>query len=202
MKKTVDIFSKKSQDSLKEIFRSSLQQVYSKDSSMVDYCMKQVTFLVPICNGKYIVELTKPNIETEFWFGESDMGQGRSHEENSGLMNFIHRNIEDYFVSENLSSIDNTIQKIKDVIAGKSTLSARHHKYYNRCPNSVIHDVYFENPWDAWYGKDGEDLSKADLKVLLDAYKLQREKFNKRLETYLKKYGRKHLRVSSYWIDR
>lgn len=202
MKKTVDIFSKTFQDSLKAMYRSELEKVYSKDNKMVDWCMKQITVLVPICGGKHIIELTKPSIETEFWFGYSDMGQGCSYEENNGRMEFVRRNVEDYFYNENLSGIDKMIENIKKILNGKSTMVARHHHYYYKTSSdSLIHSFYLERPWDNAY-KDSVDMNKSDLKIMLKAYEVQREKFVKRLETYLKKYGSKHLHVSSYWIDR
>lgn len=202
MKKTVDIFSKTFQDSLKAMYRSELEKVYSKDNKMVDWCMKQITVLVPICGGKHIIELTKPSIETDFWFGYSDMGQGCSYEENNGRMEFVRRNVEDYFYNENLSGIDKMIEDIKKVLNGKSTMVARHHHYYYKTsPESLIHSFYLERPWDNAYN-DSVEMSKSDLKIMLKAYEVQREKFVKRLETYLKKYGSKHLHVSSYWIDR
>lgn len=202
MKKTVDIFSKTFQDSLKANYRSELEKIYVKDNKMIDWCMKQITVLVPICGGKHIIELTKPSIETDFWFGYSDMGQGCSYEENNGRMEFVRRNVEDYFYNENLSGIDKMIENIKKILNGKSTMVARHHHYYYKTsPDSLIHSFHIEHPWDNAY-KDSIEMNKSDLKIMLKAYEVQREKFVKRLETYLKKYGSKHLHVSSYWIDR
>lgn len=205
MKQSVkNIFSKDYQNKLKELYRKGIEEIWTKDSSMVDWEMKQITFIVPICGGKYMIELTKPHIETDFWFGESDCGQGPSHDENRKTMNTVEFMLEDYFMEHNLSSIDNTIEKLKDIIAGKSEMKAQHYVHYYRSPeNTPIHGFNF---WHPYYGSsvssEGWDLEKEDVKLILEAYKLQREKFEKRLNTYLKKYGTKTMRVSSYWMDR
>lgn len=199
-----NVFSKESQNELKVLWRKGIEDVWKGDSSMVEWEMKQLTYIIPICGGKYMIELTKPSITTEFWFGESDCGQGPSHDENNVNMNTVRFMIEDYFMDYNLKSIDKMINNLKDIINGKTEMKAQHYIHYYGCPeNSPIHGLCF---WDPWHGNSvsGEswDLDKNDVELVLKAYELQRERFVKRLEGYLKKYGAKKLRVCSYWIDR
>ena len=198
------IFSKEYQNKLKTRYEAGLHDVWGKDSNMIDWSMKQITYLVPICGGKYIVELTKPAIETEFWFGESDCGQGPSPEENTRNMNFVRLTIEDYFMNRNLRGIDENINRLNEIIAGNSNYKVKHYIHYWSSPEDTpIHGFCFEHPW---YGSSvsGEswDLDIEDVKMLLEAYKLQRERFVKRLEAYLKRFGSSKLHISSYWIDR
>jgi hypothetical protein len=204
MKKNIDIFSKDYQKQLKERYSIGLKDVWKKDSKMIDWEMKQITFIAPICDGKYLINFTKPHIETEFWFGESDMGQGLSHDENNKRMNGVMLNIEQYFIDKNMEGINDEINTIKNILSGKSSYKAKHYLHYYSCPvDSPIHGFTIESPYYG-SGVSGEtyDISNKDLKIILKALELNKERFMTRLVSYLKKYGTKKLHVRSYWIDR
>lgn len=205
MKQNVNnIFSKENQNNLKARYCEGLKEVWKNDQKMIDWCMKQITFLVPICDGKYIVELTKPTIKTDFWFGESDCGQGPSHDENIKNMNSARFIIKDYFINENIKGIDDTINNLKDIINGNSILTAKHFiHYYNSSEDSPIHGFCFHHPWHG-NSVSGQtwDLNIEDVKNILEAYKLQRERMITRLESYIKRFSTKKIGVHSYWIDR
>ena len=203
------IFSKEYQKELRSRYEEGLKEVWKNrktgepDMDMVNYCLKNTTYYIPICGGKYIVELSKPNIESEFWFGESDCGQGPSHEENQQNMNTARFMIEDYFMERNLSGIDDMLEKLNKIKSGKTELKLKHYVHYCSCPeNSPCHGITI---WHPWYGcsVSGEtfDIDENDIDVIIEAYKLHREKFVKRLETYLKRFSDK-LSVHSYWMDR
>ena len=204
MKQSLNIFSKEYQNELKSKWEKGITAVWGEGSSMIPWEMKQITYIVPICGGKYMIELTKPQIITDFYFGYSDMGQGPSYDENNKNMNTVRFMIEDYFKEQNLGDIDRMIKHLQEIISGKSSLKAHHYVHYYHSPEDTpIHGL---NLWDPWHGSgvstESWELDINDVKLILEAYKLQREKFEKRLNTYLKKYGTKNLRVSSYWIDR
>ena len=205
MKKIVDFFSKEFQNELKVKYEEACKDVWGKDTKMVDYEMKNIVCLIPICDGKSVICLNKPTIEKEFWFGESDMGQGPSHEDNCKRMNYVHLTLKDYFMNENLSKVDDMINKIKDAINDKSCYVPKRFAYYYKCPDDhFIQSFGFENPYNGYRICTGNsyELSKNDLKIILEGYKFYREKFVKRLESYLKKYGTSKMSVRSYWIDR
>ena len=203
-------FTKESQKELKEILKNELEIVWTGkkgvDSKMVDYGVKSNAYVVPICNGKYILDLDKEKIETEFWFGESDMGQGLSHNENTERMKNVRENFEDYFLETNLSSINDRINKLEDILHDKSTLNICHYlPYYSSKEDSVLRGFGFYSDYGASYERKPNgaiDFSKEDVKILLTAYKIYKEDFTKKLFTYLKKYGLKKLHIHSYWIDR
>ena len=48
-------FSKENQKKLKERYAEALHELWKGDKSMVDYGLKSIVYLVPICNGKYII---------------------------------------------------------------------------------------------------------------------------------------------------
>lgn len=203
MKQTVNkIFSKEVQNELKARYEVGLQEVYKKDSDMISWCLKQVVLFVPICGGKYIVTLDKPSIQSEFWFGESDCGQGPSHEENVKQMNSVRFMIEDYFMEANLSGIDRRIEALKESLKEHTGKTVRHFVHYWKCsPDSPLHDFRIYNYYETQYEKDSMVMDKEDIELLIEAYDIFRAKFQKRLETYLKRFSNK-LYVHSYWMDR
>lgn len=203
MKQTLNkIFSKEVQNELKARYEVGLQEVYKKDSDMIPWCLKQVVLFVPICGGKYIVTLDKPSIQSEFWFGESDCGQGPSHEENVKHMNGVRFMIEDYFMEVNLSGIDRRIEALKESLKECPDKTVRHFVHYWRSSaDSPIHDFRIYNYYETQYEKDSMEMGKEDIELLLEAYDIFRAKFQKRLETYLKRFSNK-LHVRSYWMDR
>lgn len=204
MKKSIDIFSKDYQNYLKSRWEEGITEVWGTGSKMIPWEMKQITYIVPICGGKYMIELTKPSIETDFYFGESDCGQGPSYSENRKIMNKVELTLREYFLNKNLSGINKTISDLKDIIKGKSNITVKHFiHYYNSPENTPIHGITFYNPWYGC-GVSGEtyDLDIKDVKNILKAYELQKERFVTRLEAYLKKYGTTKLGIHSYWIDR
>jgi hypothetical protein len=59
--------------------------------------------------------------------------------------------------------------------------------------------------WDlknhpSWYG-DVEPMTVEDRQAILAGLKREREKFEKRLQTYLKRYGVSKIRTWTYWAD-
>ena len=75
------IFSKESQKKLAELYKAGLFEVW--DDHMANWCMKQVAYFVPINGGKGIIAIDKQHIETSFYSGYSDLGQGMSYDENN-----------------------------------------------------------------------------------------------------------------------
>ena len=189
---------------LKEKYLIGLGDIWKNDQKMIDYNMKNLAYVIPICKGNVFLEIGKQKIETEFWFGESDCGQGLSHDENSKRMKNVRDNFEDYFINENLSSVNRTIDTLKEIIKGSTYKKATHYTHYWKGPkDSPIHDWSF---YDDYHNTKPnckcEDLSIEDLKIILTGYQLFKEDFTKKLYTYLRKYGLTKLHIRSYWIDR
>lgn len=202
-------FTKESQKKLKEILKSELSIVWTGkrgvDEKMVEYGLKTNAYVVPISNGKYILDIDKGKIEKEFWFGESDFGQGLSPSENAERMKNVRENFEDYFLEKNLESINHTIKQLEDILKNKAIFNICHFlPYYSSKEDSILRGFTFYSDYGMYERKpkDGIDFTKEDVKILLTAYKIYKEDFTKKLFSYLKKYGTKNLYVHSYWIDR
>ena len=198
------IFEKPYQDKLKLKYNKALKEVWNGDEKMVKHCMNQIAYLVPICNGNYIICINKVKLNKDFYFGYSDIGQGLSFEENNKRMDEFKESIEQNFKEKNLENIDSTIKLFEEIICGHSSIKPMHYVQYYNCPkNSILHDFGFDDPWRGkTFGGKGFDLELSDLKLLLEGYKMLRTYTIKKIDGYLKRYGTNKIYVSSYWIDR
>ena len=201
MAKSVNpIFSKESQKKLAETYKAALLEFW--DEHMASWSVKQAAYFIPIDNGNGLIVIDKHHIEKEFWSGYSDIGQGMSFEENNKYMDAVRSDIERFFINSNLSSIDSAIEHLKEIIDGGTNFRIVHRPHYCTQPASSClrcYEIY--RYWDS-VPAESKDMNIEDVKLILSAYKLYREDFKKKLFTYLKKYGSKHIHMHSYWIDR
>lgn len=202
-----NIFSKKMQSVFKAIYASGIKE-YWEDKNMQDFCIKRISVFVPFKNNTIIVGLEKPLIQTEFWFGYSDIGQGDSYEEcNENVHNAL-KNPIDYFINANLFSINNNIEKVEKLIKSNNTESYRYYfakeysaeKKHNPV-SCVCLKTDFHNLEELNKDKD-KYLSVDELKIFLEALKEDKKIFEKRLNSYIKRYGDKKLIFQTYWLDR
>lgn len=201
MNKSVNpIFSKENQKKLAELYKVGLTETWN--DHMINWCLKKIAYFVPIDEGKGIIAIDKQHIETEFYSGYSDIGQGMSYDENNKFINEVNESIENYFINANMSSIDSIISRLQEIIDGSTSYKIVHRGHYHRqSENNCVRSFEIYHYWDS-IPSDSTELSIDDVKLLRDGYKIYREDYKKRLFTYLKKYGRKHIHMHSYWIDR
>lgn len=199
-----------------EDYMKEWQKVWKNDESMLDYERKQFNYAVRLENGG-IVYFSKPSIKTEFCFGYSTCGQGAEYDEASSACRAAKS--EDYFLRANLDDMDETIKALEcncrydhekgewnrrydgmtwyivrqEYHSQKEPVNLYEFHAYREC------DVESE-PWR--YNKENcTKMSDADRKTILAAMKHERGKFEKRLQTYLKRYGTSKLRTWTYWVD-
>lgn len=199
--KETSVFDKANQKILAERYREGLIPVWKGDEHMINWCVKHVALFVPICNGKYILSIDKCGIEKDFCFGYSSCGQGPTFEENNKNMENVRANLIKYFLDKNLAPINNMIESLEDILNDKSCTRIMHHVHYYSAPDdSPVHDFglyrYYDIPTDG-----SIPMEKEDIQILLDGYKIFKQMFEKKLETYVKKYDLRKVRVRSYWID-
>jgi len=198
------IFEKEYQDKLKIKYSNALNDIYVDNVKMHKYCMNNIAFIIPICKGKYLIDICKQKIETEFWFGESYLGQGPSHEENIEIVNNVRNNIEEYFKNYNLRSVDEMIENLEHIISGNSSLIPKHYLNFWKAPkDNIIHgfcleDIHRGSPVSC----ETFDIDIEDVKTILYGYKMFREYFLNKLNSYLKRYGTSKLHTRTYWIDK
>ena len=205
-----NFLSKENQTKLKSRYADALMKYWREDNikgPMTACCLGHVAVFVPILDDKFIFGVEKERVDKTFYFGYSDCGQGRSWDENQAITEHVSKNIEDYFIEHNLKSIDQKIADIKEYleyehIEGDVPKMYRYPCYYEQDPNDVLINIsILRKGWDT-IPENSSEVSFSDARLILEALEAYRVKFDKQLHTYLKKYGAKHLSVSTYWIDR
>lgn len=193
------MFDKESQNKLREEFRILMADVWGKDNHMIDYCVKDADLFIKTSQG-YIMEIEKPRIETSFCFGYHDYVDG-DYERANNMADFAEKDF-DYFREKNLEKIQFSI----------NWLSETNKKFYFRnhyCSQTMetLKSIESFQPWD-----EPADVFKKEFKIykpvpdedrllLIKAYEVEKERFSKRIETYLKRYGLSKVRTWSYWAD-
>ena len=172
----------------KEELTKNLECVYKNDQKMINWCLKNIDFAIKLRNR--IVTFYKPHIEKKFCFGfderiEGDIAEAHKQAE-------IARNNFEYFKRKNLYQIDNEIAKLED----KNNNFIISKKYWNESGDFI--GINYVREFDI---KNTSDLiTDNERKEYIEAYKLYKERFSKRIDTYLKKYGLKKVHSWTYSI--
>ena len=189
----------KTQKELKQMYSDILaSEVWPKSPDMVDYCVKETAYIVELTNGD-IIDIEKPRIETRFCFGYSDSRYDTEDYDRANNMAAYAKKSEEYFIEENLKDINQTIGQMEGTIPNSYTFRTRV-KYCNSPEDSKIKCLVFEGRWGE-RGAEFPELSAEDLQRVIDGYKIVKESFEKRLKTYLKRYGMSKVKTWSYWQD-
>lgn len=136
-------------------------------------------------NGGYIL-IPKPDIENKFCFRD----EGEDYEAYKEIIK-TEKTLECYFLSENLDKVDSKIKLLEE------------------CARLFVSLPYDYNGQVSWYeGLWGEKRNESDVEMpaelrdeLIEAYKVSRSLFEKRLKNYLKRYGTSHIHTWTYWAD-
>ena len=207
MKKITEIFlfSNEYQNELKKKYEKALF-TYWEDEKMVKYLMKQILYLIPICDGKYMIQIDKQKLTKDFYFGYSDIGQGLSYEENNERIKEFKNNIGNEFREKNLSTINNTIEMISKVFNGTTEVKMYHFPHWHKkseSDDSMLRDYGFDDPWRGkTFVGEGKEFEKTDIDKLLTGLIYLKKYTEKKIDSYLKKYGSSKINISTYWIDR
>ena len=181
-------------------YRAEVSKVWKTDQHMIDYCCKKASAVIKLEKGQ-LMEFEKPSIDTHFCFGYSDDMDGSDRKRAVDMA--IHASeSEKYFKAHNLQDLKKTIERYED--KSEPTDPYLTHRYPDYDTNIVT--VVWLTSWDvkdrAWqFRNDLVPLSDADKKTILNAYKEELTKFEKRLDTYLKRYGMSKVRTWTYWRD-
>lgn len=211
----MDFLNKKFQQELKERYAVAMKAVWGNSQNMIDYCVKQASVFIPVANNGIAV-IDKPRIETDFYFGYSDCGQGLSYEENNERVNHVSDHLAEYFVSYNLRDINEKIKLIEEILDSENKdgeyiiINSGHYSsdiLGNARSLQIVKPYNFYTGYTTLEEIQRHDASAVvasieDVKRYLEAYKFIKETFTKRLNTYLKRFGTSKLSVGTYWVDR
>ena len=179
-------------------------------SGMLDYFRKEWSGGVQLENGG-IVCFEKPRIDSSFCFHD----EGPQYEFYKHMMADRETRLRDYFLHENLDGMDEEIRALE---CNCRFPEGEYHSHYY-CKDWYLVRVSYTGqtaPLNVWvfralrssdieerpssYG-EAVRMSDADRQTILEGLKREREKFNKRLQTYLKRYGVSKIRTWTYWAD-
>lgn len=191
--------AKEDGNSMMDEFMKEWEKVWPNDKRMLDYERSTVSGLVRLQNGG-ILSFDKPSIETKFCFHD----EGPDYEFYKELMK-KEENLREYFIDRNLGAIDRTIETLEKPDTDCRSWYIQRESYSGEtAPLNLWKHVRLQE-WDiknhpSWYG-DVELMSDADRKVIIAGLKIERDKFEKRLNAYLKRYGVSKLHTWTYWAD-
>ena len=175
----------------KKMLAERYAEVWGDDVGMVEHCVKRASGYMMFGDDMLVME--KPGIKTDFWFGEHgydyDEVCQRCSDARSDVDYFVGRNLDDCEPCQHIGEIDGG-NHIPYLVRG-----------YSACKGSRFAWVVWKRPSDSAEGA----LRKltADEVVAFRAFcKAEVEKFERRLTSYLKRYGLSKCHYHVYWADR
>ena len=146
----------------------------------------------------YII-INKPYTEKSFCFGYSFIGQRQTYDEAQKQYDSFNG---DTFKAENLKSFDEDFPHLKE---GESLyyriLQNSHLTEYNKQEASIINEVNYKKYRSSEFVKLEKEIAKPFIKAYNDTITKLRDKYEKQLDTYLKKYGISKLKIWTYCCD-
>ena len=169
-----------------KVYKDALNEYLQLDTS--SYYRDNSIGAFKFDDGRYMI-FSKPHIETSFCFHD----EGDDYEFYKDLKSADEK-MTAYFRAENLNRYNTWIKKLED---GDDIYVKC---YNNRLPFKVdLHTKMYawETPMD-----DEKKITDSERERLIDAFKWCKSLLEKRLNTYLKKYGVSKLHTWTYWADR
>lgn len=187
---------------LLEEYMQEYAKVWPNDKGMLDYERKKFSSAIRLQNGG-ILYFEKPSIDNAFCFHD----EGPDYDYYRHLMADKEKRLAQYFLDRNLSGYDEDIERLKSLTKDCRRLYIQRQSYTGETEPLNLWKWYSWSEWDVenepYHYTPGtyEKMTDRDRKAILQAVKHEREKFEKRLQTYLKRYGVSKIRTWTYWAD-
>lgn len=176
-----------------------------KSERMIKHCISRLSNDCTLSNG-HIMTFEKPYIKTSFCYGYSlsssdsesyDNANEQAYNATQDTINFINENIK-------YSGIKEYYEMLKN--AEKVYYNLNHYGFINV---ENLHDEHEECRLRCEFGTQSEmykqyiqfELNNDDKKLIISKLSEELQKFVKRLNTYLKRYGLRCVDSWSYWQD-
>ena len=166
------------------------ENIWKGSKSMIAYACHKISDCYETEKG-FLIEFETPTIKKDFCFGFDDF---YTKQEDADDMAEHARTNERYFIEKNLEEINCLIKSLE---SGK--VYARTSR-----PDAInLRSLVFENYLRTYEfeREKCEELSGADVAGLIEMAKSEKAKLEKRLRTYLKRYGTSKLNVWTYCRD-
>lgn len=184
-----------SKETIQEWFDEVIQKKWGNSKSMVAYCQKKCSDVFKSHSG-YLVEFEKPDIKTRFCFGHGFCGiTTKEDTENAFACADKARKDIQYFLNENLAKYKEWLELLE---SDETLFLLSSYSGTKAC--SIRTESYL---WQYQYEKDRvvEELNEEDKKNLKEIILSEKAKFEKRLNTYLKRYGLSKIHSWTYLVD-
>lgn len=203
-----------------EQYKNVLKTVWGTDQRIIDYCIKKTDDIVTLPNGMYFT-IEKRKIETYFCFGYSDSRYDTKDYDDANRMAYHAAHSQDYFISENLKEFDQLIEALNEGnnLTSMPVLRPSYPGYdcgnlntleFYRTAN-ILDDQGGSAHLEALKGtiayRCGNKntpyyiLTEEDKKIIRDAINAAKERHEKKVRAYLKRYGMSKVHAWSYWQD-
>lgn len=202
-----------------KVDRYALRAEFAKawnSPKMIDYCTNKVAAVATLPNGEMIV-VDKQKIVTSFCFGES----GYDYDEAAEMAQHA-RESADYFKRENMKEFESWINDLIDVSNGLSNyrLTISDKAYTGQSDACKLRNIQFfrlstiidacggsadlyELPGKEIYisGQHCRIATPKELDIIIDAYQTAAKAHEKKVDSYLKRYGTSKVHSWTYWRD-
>lgn len=181
----------------KKKLREQYEMVWHKrdgsvDQKMVDYSVGAASGYVMI-DGVMVV-FDKPHIKRDFWFGEHtwDYDEVVEHCDKCSES-------EKYFLAENLKDFEWRLENLDDPWEKVYIVPREYCCQSDDCKLGYVEFCrYHEKP----RGKNVREMTDGEKEQYAEFIKDEKAKFEKRLNTYLKRYGLSKCSYRVFWADR
>ena len=175
----------------KQLLRDEFSKTW-RNAKSVEYAVNKTSGYAEI--GDCIVTFDKPSIETRFCFGE----HGYDYDEAGKFCREMSQS-EEYFIRENMRHFDDLQESIDEARDGHADAWLCHYDD----TSDLGYVTFIRLGWlDRPRGKNPLKLTAEGLDAYEELITDERAKFEKRLRTYLKRYGLSKCRYWTYWADR
>lgn len=155
------------------------------------YFRDKVEWLGKLSNGLIFV-IEKPSIETSFCFGESGYDYDDANKAAAEA-----RSNENLFRIRNLRWWDERVKALENGPEPGDKFWVNHVNGYG-----VASYLNIGREWDMrLVNCETFEIAGDDLNLILDGYKAVRDRFAKRVDAYLKRYGLSKVHAWTYWRD-
>lgn len=165
---------------------------------------KEIARVIELNDGE-LLAIEKPRIKTRFCFGYGYNGVSTQEEYNDAHdAKHIADTQESYFIRKNLEQLTEVIDSIKDYLQMISpgysgTVYAAPYLF---CYGERLRELYFRYDYQIDNRRDNyRQPTVNELQRIITAYEIEIKEFEKRLQTYLKRYGLTKLHTWTYLSD-
>lgn len=201
---------------MKDLLKEEYTKVWGKDSHMVDWCVKQVSTVAVLPNGK-IIPVDKQSIKKDFCFGES----GYDYDDAQRMAHHA-RTSEDYFREKNMAYFNEWLKDLREAVNGGHDymLVIYDRAYTGQTDDCKIASATWVRLGDIieacggsaylaelagraikYRGQDCRIATKEELQLILKAYEDATKAHEKRVNAYLKRFGTSKVHSWTYWRD-